>query len=423
MFATTAEIIATIALIAFALALGFALTRKVRLTFWPFVSVLATLLVLGAARFLPLLANLLEQPDEIFYLSWGRQLANFWLEGVPTEVQYRIWPGSGAWSAFIGLSTIVLGPATFFFIAVNAVFTSFSFLILQHAAFLLFGTKPKWIPLVVFLSNPALLLNGPTLLRESGFWLGTTLLILGLGFLARSHNIAGLFALLSGTVVVLAVRPNLGIFFVFMFLIMTSVTWTWINRYSGTGHIAGGLGIVGLLLILFPAGVEALSGRDDLPSYAGVAARELSDTASTGFRETVNDSTLGDNNVFKTFCTSNEYLGAACLSISHLPNFLFGPFPWELNTEPVWLYLIISTWQFLFVLGTSIGALVALRARQPAVLGLFVAALLLTLLLAVTLTNYGIVARFRTVVWLLLLPAAWTGIEKLGFTIRNQLRK
>jgi hypothetical protein len=412
MFPSNTETIATITLIALSLVLGFVLSKRFGLAFWPFVAVLFSFVALGGSRLFPEVTDLLEQPDETFYLSWGRQLAAFWVSGAPVEVPYLVWPGSGAWSVLIGLATVMLGPVAFFMIVVNAVLVSFSFLFLQQSASLLFNFKTHWISLLVFMSNPALILNGPSLLREGAFWFGSSLLVLGLTLVSRSSLMAGLIALLLGSGVILAVRPNLGVFVVFLFLISTTITWIWVHRKSGKQFMAIGLGILSVLLILFPFGIDSLAGRDDLPSYAEAAAQELSDSASTGF-----------HNSEELVCTSNEYLATACLSLSNLPNFLFGPFVWEMEWEPFWLVLLASTWHFLFILGISSTTLFTRSLRQPALFALFITGAALTLLLATTLTNYGIVARFRTLIWLLLLPPAWAGLERLQRSILGRIRK
>ena len=418
MFVSSTELIATIALIALSLFLGTVLSKKFGLAVWPFVTVLLSLVALGAMRLVPGVTALLQQPDETFYLLWGRQMAAFWVSGVPVEVPYVIWPGSGVWSVFIGLTTVALGPVTFFLIVVNAALVSFSFVFLQYSASLLFNFKTHWISLLVFMSNPALVLNGPSLLREGAFWFGTSLLILGLALALGSSYVPGLTALLAGCGVILAVRPNLGVFVVFFFLISTTAAWMLVHRRSGRRHLATGLGLSSILLILFPFGVESLAGRDDLPSYAQDAARELSESASTGFYDSVSVESSAN-----ATCSSNEYLATACLSLDILPNFLFGPFFWEMSWEPVWLYLLASTWQFLVILGASSSTLFTRTLRQPASFALLFTSAALTLLLSATLTNYGIVARFRTEVWLLLLPLAWAALEKLHTSFLRSFRE
>lgn len=418
MVVSSSEIIATIALLAASLFLGIVFSKKFGLAVWPFVAVLLSLVALGALRLVPGVTALLQQPDETFYLLWGRQMAAFWVSGVPVEFPYVIWPGSGVWSVFIGLTTVALGQVTFFLIVVNAALVSFSFVFLQHSASLLFNFKTHWISLLVFMSNPALVLNGPSLLREGAFWFGTSLLILGLALVFRSRHVSGLTALFSGSGVILAVRPNLGIFVVFFFLISTTAAWMWDHRRSGKRYLATGLGLSSILLILFPFGVESLAGRDDLPSYAQDAARELSESASTGFYDPVSVESSPN-----AICSLNEYLSTACLSLNNLPKFLFGPFLWEMSWEPVWLYLLASTWQFLVVLGISSTTFFTRSLRHPSSFALLITGAALTLLLSATLTNYGIVARFRTEVWLLLLPLAWAGLEKLHTSFLRSFRE
>lgn len=418
MFPSNVEIFASGALVAGALASTITFSRRVGMSVWPFVVVLVLCLGFGMARQIPEILGYLEQPDESFYLLWGRQLASLWATDAPVAIPYPIWPGSGVWSAFIGLATLSLGSVAFFPVAVNAVLLSLSFVILQYSTILFFRVKTAWISLVVFISNPAVWLNGPTLLREGSFWFGTSLMILSLGLIHRSKYVFGLLIAMVGSTVILAIRPNLGVFFVFMFLASATMMWMWKQRLGGGKYIGLGLGILSLLVVLFPLGVETLAGRDDLPEYAEVAARELSTIASTGFRDFTKIDLPS-----ASICSGNEFVATACISLENLPYFLFGPFPWEFGEKLVWLYLVTSTWNFLFVLAFALLALALEPRSRPATLTLVIVASLLTLLLATSLTNYGIVSRFRTIVWLLLLPPAWAGMERAKRLVTSRTQR
>lgn len=425
------EIFATIAFVGFALACAFVYSKKAGLELWPFIAVLCVLLAVGMARFFPGVAILLEQPDERFYtapderlyIDWAHQLSALWISGTPVEISKRVWPGSGVWSVLFGLVTVALGSATVFMLAMNAVLVSFSFLFLRHSTSLLFEFKNNWIALFVFVSNPAVIFHGASLLREGSFWFGTSLLILGLALISSSRDIAGLIALVSGSGVILAIRPNLGVFFVFFFLSASTIVWIWVKRHSGKRYLTGGLGFLSLLLILFPFGIESLSGTDDLPKYAAGASRELSEGATTGFLQPEKDNSSREQNVFESVCGADPYVMTACRSLSNSPSFLFGPFFWELRAGIVFPYLLVTTWNFAIVLGLSATTLFSSSLRSPASLALFITGAVLTLLLAASLTNYGAVARFRVVVWLLLVPLAWAGIEKFQNTIMSRIKR
>jgi len=76
---------------------------------------------------------------------------------------------------------------------------------------------------------------------------------------------------------------------------------------------------------------------------------------------------------------------------------MFGPFPWEIGSESIWIVLILSTVHFLFLLTTSVLFIYQKRNRNVASLSFLGLSLVTLVVLTAVMTNYGIIMRFRVV--------------------------
>lgn len=412
---TLPEMLASVFALLGAFFLARQITKKLHLAIAPFVISLLwwsfaaiTLILVDSLTSAPL------HPDAVYYSRWAEDISNSLVTGDPVVETKSIWPGSGVWSSLMAMAILLLGSSEFFPIFINVALLSYSLLVCQVILKKMAVKVGHSALTVIFLSNPAILFNGPTLLREGLQWFSISLLMLGIVSISKSEMKTGLTSLLFGCLLQLGIRPNLGIFIVYFFLLSAIVLWAKVIRTKEATVLSSAL-IIAISLVSV-AVYPSMTGRSDLAKYAVGASKELNSEANSGFKNpSFTDSETNESvpTLIPSICGINQITNALCLPLINLPSFLFGPFPWELELRPVYAYALLSTWHFLLLLGLSIAGLFRDKLKNPLATVLVLLAIVLSMLLATTLTNYGIVARFRVIIEMLLAPPAAIGLQGL----------
>ena len=387
--------------------LGFVSARGWKVSPAPFFVVALSLIVVGVSTQLSISPFYLGLGDGGQYLDWATAISEAWREGQPWNDR-AIWPGKGLWVLLIAVMNFFFGPVLISLIVINAAVFSFSLILLQKTMGLLFGVRPKWTIIVLTLTSSPVLLFTPTLLREAFFWFGITAGILAIAYFYRTSYVAGLAFLLLSVLVVIGIRPNLGVLIAYPLVAVVIAMWAVRKGSVSISRILIGSSLIAVLGVTFFPAVSALATADVVETVT-VVSRSLANSGdpTTGLQQ---DKSGGPSN----FCNSTSYVGILCNSLARLPAFIFGPFLWEIGPEPIWIVVIASSLHFLFLLATSVLFLFQKKQRNLATLGLFALALITLLILAAVLTNYGIIIRFRVVVELFLFPLT------LGFLLQRR---
>jgi hypothetical protein len=403
------DLLLSVSLILFAGGLGFLVTRRWDVSLLPFLVVAAVLILVGLSTQLAASPFYLGRSDGDYYLDWGFAISEAWRDGQPWSGRV-IWPGKGVWPLLIAVVNYSFGRVLVALIVINALVFAFSIVFLQKATALLFGVRPKWTIIVLALTNPPALLFAPTLLRDAIFWFGISAGILAIAYLYRASWARGVVFLLLSVVVVLGIRPNLGVLIVFPLVAVAVVVWSLRKESVLIGRIFIGPTLLAILGAAFFPAVSALTSSDVVQTISRSAEALGRDNVTTALSDSA--VTLSEEVPVAFLCDSASYLGILCDSLARLPALMFGPFLWEIGPEPVWIVVIASTLHFLFLFGTSVLFLFQKKANL-ATLGLFSLGLVTLLILAAILTNYGIIIRFRVVAELFLLPLS------LGFLLQR----
>lgn len=424
------DLLLALALAAIFLLFALFLTRKFSVPFSPFLVTAAILTLTGLLTQMPLSPLYVVLPDGESYLFKGLHLYETWRAGEAWEKPH--WPGKGVWPLIIALLHFVAGPIRLSIIVLNALLLSLALIFLQKSTLLLFGRKPKLVFVLLIATSAPVMLNGPTLLRESIFWLGISIGVAAISFLSRNRNVPGLVLLLVSIAVILAIRPNLGIVVVYLLLFASIIAWLVQNGNLVRSRILASLLIAGLATAAFPTLFNQLALPGDPVIYEDEASVTRYEARVTAIAEALNRRAttafipffdyLGQETpaFVENICDTISFGPTICRIAGDFPHTLLGPFPWELGPEPIWLVSLASTLHFWVLLTTSVLLLRRRENRTPAIAGLFIVSLLLLLALSTTMTNYGILIRFRAACEIFLFPLAAGYFS--GLTVPKLLR-
>jgi hypothetical protein len=369
--------------------LAFLATKKLDVPFLPFVVVGPVLITVGLAVQTPSSPIFVGLQDGLGYQQWGYAISESWSKGESLEIR-DLWPGKGFWPLLIAGFRQIAGPVFISLIVFNSMLIAFSVVLLQKATSLGFRVKPRLVFIILTLSSSPILLNGPTLLREAIFWLGTSATVAGLAYTYRNHYFTAIAFLLGGTFLILAIRPNYGVIITYLVAFAALVIWAFQRKTSRGKRAIFGLGCALVLALSFPP----------VFSYLSVDIGTIGETAERVSRGLVKgDVTTAVTPVGERFLDST--LGAA---IVRFPYFVFGPFWWEVGPEPIWIAVIASTLHYWFLLATSLLLLIKHSNRNLLSVTLFFVSMIISASLSGVLTNYGILIRFRAVAELFLVP-------------------
>jgi hypothetical protein len=322
-------------------------------------------------------ANVFAVTDAIVYDRDASSIAEF-LRG---EGDFpRILPGHAVWPIVLGGIYFAFGDHQLLGLVLNAGIVGLAVVFVSRAAVEFSGAVWPGLTVAAILLLPIVLLYGPSLMREATSWLGVAML--GCGAVLLVAGRVGGRVMLAGALVSIAIRPNLGLFLTLAAVgAVVAVRLLARRRFIRFGAFA-----VASALVAYFLGPSMITVLEFSPVFVS-DNRDYLAQAATGF-------------VAPT-TTLPGALGLLINGLLTLPRAVLGPLPSEIGTEPVWIWVIANTLYWFVLL-----ALIVVRYRgRPDVGAVLVLMTSVALVgIAITLTNYGIVARMRGMPIFLLLP-------------------
>jgi len=380
----------------------------------PFAVTVPVLFIAGL--FLHLQASPLVFPnDGQFYQSWGYSISGSWA-GEGPSFDRELWPGKGFWPLIIAVFHAVIGPVTISLIAFNTLVFGAAVVAMQKSVLLLTGKNARYTMVTVVLTSTPFILFGPSLLRESLFWLGTSGGVLAISYLRRRHVGLALVSAGWGALLMLAARPDAGAVFAYAVIgvLVVLIGFDGPRRSATTRLVA--VAILGGLAISAPQAFELIregAGVSDIDTAADALSDSSVGTAFSNPPET-SDRDSGTPVVeadtrLEDFCSNTVVVRVACGAWENLPYALLGPFYWEYGPELIWIVSGLSTLHFLVLVVLSLAYFASQGGRHWVTVGTLVVAVVTFTMFAAILTNYGILIRFRAATEIVLIPLAIAG--------------
>lgn len=384
--APMAELVASLVICVLALGLVLLWSRKHERSAGPPLVLFAVLLLAGLLLYSPG-SWLYQAGDGEYYRDWAIDIAAG--ESVST-----IWPDKGVWSLMISPLFFSLGPVWFPVIAINVSLCVFA-LVLVHEAAIVLGYRGSWGPFFLLATSVGFIYYGPSLLREPIWWFGLSLCVLGVTLLSSAPK-RGWVLLLLGAVVVLAIRPDVGIVLVATILGSLIV----VNFFQKPPSLrsfglaaAQGAALVGTFSLFYPL-------------LSGVTSAEKAQTVRDGLSD---ESVTTRVSVVPVHSAPSEP-ESILVGLSEFLLSAAGPLWWEVGGSFPLLVAAVSSAHFLLVLGLAIIGLSREKSRAPSA-ALLLAGGIMWVVLSAVLGNYGAVIRFRQLVEIIFLPVALLGLS------------
>ena len=364
--------------------------------------------------------------DGLGYGAWGFDIAQAWAGNRP-EATNLTWPSKVVFPIIIAvLSTISGGPVYVSVITLNCILLCSSVLAIQRSVKSLSGNSQPWATIPLLATSPAILIFGPSMLRESIFWLGISLGVLSIT-LAREKSLK-LSPLLLGVsyVLLVAIRPDLGLFFGAGFALI----WAFFVLLGGSKRTRTRW----TLFILAAAFLVATStaffsyvAPDRDAQSIPETSRALAPASSITSFQTEENSGTGSTSAKTGFCSTSIYASVACEAPKNLLRAVFGPFPSELGPEPIWFVAVTATLHFLVLAILSVYFAISHSGSRAFSWSLVIFGAGTVFVFSSVLTNYGILFRFKAATeWLLLAPGSAGLIlasKRLTSELRHRLRR
>jgi hypothetical protein len=395
---------------------AFFLAKRARVSVKPFLVSVAFLVPVGVLLYVAG-SPFFQISDGIFYQAWGTAIAESWAGGPDAPIEGK-WPGKVVWPTVIAIFTYLFGTVTVTLITLNACLFGFSVLVTQQSLRLLTGQDaPFWVSLFALTSTPFLIF-GPSLLRESVYWLGASLGVLAVAHLRVRRFLPASLALIGSSLLVLAIRPDAGVVLVYSFVAAIAVL-AGLSRtvFSNPAARLGAWAVIPALVVTVSPAVEFVRPGVEATTIVRSASALGDETARSAFTSPtgsfVGAGSPQPSTSPQPLCESFLVGQVVCKAFAHMPFALFGPFPWEYQASPIWIVAGFSTMHFLLL--SFFALFYVLRPSTFDWAGLLIigVAAVSMVLFASVLTNYGILIRFRATVEIILLPLAVAGF--MGF--------
>lgn len=401
------------------------LSKRHKLDFPPLALVGMVALTLGFFLYLPD-SPLFIPSDGQFYLAWGQAIADSWSSGDPLDARFApqpIWPGKGLWPALIASLTYLMGPVTAVFIAFNSVVLCGALLALQKATVLLSGKARGWELSAIALTSPPLLIFGPSLLRESIFWLGVSLWSLSVGYAFTRKLLTSVALGIAGSLILLLIRPDAGLVLSYAFATVAILVGAFHNwRGCSWRRVLAAAAVVGLLFT-FPSSLEQLRPNTSPESLANQAdSLAHPDVTSSFYKVSEKGACSAPLSAWVQKLPPHYISTALCQASQNLPKVIFGPFLQEYSSEAIWLVAGVSGIHFLFLAALALKASFSRYGRNLLSAGIWIVASASIILFATILTNYGILIRFRVATEMILMPLAGSGLGEIFDKLKSKRR-
>ncbi|WP_104199815.1 hypothetical protein [Cryobacterium sp. Y29] len=299
------------------------------------------------------------------------------------ETEAALTNGKEGWPILLGSVYYIFGRVTFVGIIINCVATAVSAIYVTRTAEIIFGSSSRRRMILWYLCTPLLALLGPSLLREALCWLGISLMCFALASVFRGR-VSALWTGAIGVFIFGAVRTSLAI----LVLVALILGWLIVVLIKKKKRLTLLLASVMCVTLASTVLRLALNGLGVTEASLQANREYISVEATTGFSSGSLQPGIG---------------GFLTTAVQGFPRLLFGPFPWEFEFAPVWIWVGINTIAWLTILYLAIRSTFQIQEKTISLV-LLTAAGLLLLAMSVSLTNYGIVVRMRGSTMILLLP-------------------
>lgn len=373
----------------------------------PSMSLTIVSFLMGSTFFLPSSDFVLES-DSNYYWSWAKDIRSNLDGGTGLEFS-RLWPGKGIWPLLLAVLDIGPGDLELKSIVANALLLGLTIQISQKTASMILGRKVSTLSTLAVLSSPSLILFGASPLRESIFWLGVTMVVLGfVTFFHAGRGPLGLVEIAGGFVLLLAIRPDASYPIILYFSVAGIILWLlWPPQTFQIRKFFTALTLVAGLIITAPVASSFFMGNvsTDLVDIKRSALSSAS--VSTSF-EVVPARPVA---VVTGFCEGGTFATLFCEAIPTLPYFFLGPLPQNLGWVSV--FLTLSSLHFLATLVLSIRETNVIKSHRSFNIFILGAVLLSALVFSSVMTNYGILTRFKVFSLFIFAPAGQVALQRL----------
>lgn len=360
-----------------------ALARVHRLPLAPTILVFVGYLFLGAVNYV-VGVKIFMSPDAATYDVQALSVAGDMGLRVPMGLDIQLYSGKEGFPTILGFLYRIFGRVPVAGVVFNSFVSALTVMVIFAASRLAFGAIAQRFVLACFLLLPAFVTYGSDLLREALCWLSVALITyFVVAFAVKRNRLTGALGAAVGILLLLWVRSTLGLLSLVAIVVAIGLMLMW----RGMGKRALFALLASMLGGVFLFGDWALQiiGYDS--SRIALIRRFNRQDASSGYHALLES-------------IENSGVGGAILAT--LPNSVFGPFPWEIGIEPVWAWVLINAlfwWVALFAVARRIWV----NGLNSVTVSLLVFAAVLLVGMSVTLTNYGLLLRIRTIPMIVLL--------------------
>jgi hypothetical protein len=378
-------------------------------------TLLAITSLMVAATFFHPSSALVVSSDANYYWNWADDIRSKLDAGVPLEFS-NLWPGKGLWPLILAVLDAGFGGMVLISITTNALLLGLTIQISQKTASVILGRKVSSLSALAVFCSPSLVLFGASPLRETIFWLGAALMLLGfVTFFYARRRLLGAVEVFIGSAVLLAIRPDASYPVVLYFFVGGTILWlAWRPDPPRLVQIASASIFVSGLVLSAPASFSFLSKSTPLESaeinVIDIKRNDLSSESVTTRFE--NLATL-PTPVTDGICEIETTIYAICRGIETLPSFFLGPFPWEINVSPISVFLSLSSLHFLAILALFIRETAGRRHDRAFKIFVLGAVLLSALLFSTVSANYGIITRFKVLTMFILASVSQVALQRL----------
>lgn len=352
------------------------------------------------------------QSDEGTWHGWGTRAADFLTGASSQSVQYV--EGKDGYIWIVGALYAIAGPAPLVPILLNIILHALLILTVSRITEIVAAQAPGVTERVAKRAimasayavalSPSVFLWVPRMFREIvGAFLISIAVLLVIKF-ATDHRSRYLFGALIALAVLTSVRSTVGFAVAVALGIAGVLLWGIGTRYYS-------IRLVALLPPLGLAGVALWNTANDLfglsPEEVSARNRDLAISASSGFS---GGEALSSSSGYMDILTTN------------LPRVLFGPFVWEYRFTTVMMLAALEglIWIATVYFASQAHPLAALRSQRrapspgqdisSAVVVILVVTGILLVILSLSVSNYGLLARMRLMPFIVLLPLASVGL-------------
>ena len=352
--------------------------------------------------------------DSIYYEKIALKIIDWWATLGPNPFAENLWQNlmdKRAWPATMAFIYSIFGEEALYIIFLQVfLIAATAFFVAISIQKLNVGFKPGPLFIIVFSLAPFFTIWGTSIGREAIFWSGISIITYSSYLLIKSQYKKGYIIFVISAILIVTIRPNLGLPIIFSFVIPLFIYLVWLKKPNNLFEV---LKYSFLSLFIFLSAILSYF-LIQVPSTDFEENREsFTNDPASGFTPLLND---------EISQIENPVLELLALSLSNFPNTFFGPFPheWSLNSRMIFAEVTLIYWLIILIL-----VLWGIHKNWERRLGVtfLVIATIILLVVSTTLTSYALVARFKAISIVVLMPYAFFVFFEIikGFQSKNEL--